>query len=51
MQINTLGIYSQLGPLKCQNADSAMSVYVIRDDTHAVKPQQNIVKVSLWRLH
>lgn len=51
MQINILDIYSQLSPLKCQNADSAVVVYVIGDDTHTVKSQQGIVEVSLWRLH
>lgn len=51
MQINILDIYSQLSLHKCQNADSAMAVYVIGDDTHAVKSQQGTVKVSLWRLH
>lgn len=51
MQINILDTYSQLSSLKCQNADSAVAVRVIGDDTHTVKSQQSVGEVSLWRLH
>lgn len=51
MKINILDIYSQPSPLNCQNADPAMAVDVIGDDTHTVKSQQSTVEVSLWRLH
>lgn len=51
MKINISDIYSQLSPLKCQNADSAVAVHVTGDNTHTVKSQQSIVEVRLWRLH